>query len=74
MMESGDMQPPAKSAHTLSSSGLAKTILLAWTLGVPLLVSGLAADSSWTIAGGSALLLTGVALNATHAITIVTSK
>ena len=66
------MEPPSRSAHTLGSHGLAKAILVAWTLGVPLLISGLTGAFNWMIVAGSALLLVGVALNATQAITIVT--
>ena len=74
MLESGNLQPPARSAHTLASHGLAKAILLTWALGVPLLAVGLTADLQWMIALGSAVLLAGVALNATQAITIVTAE
>ena len=73
LMEQGDMQPPSKSAHTLASHGLAKAILIAWTLGVPVLVAGLAAGLPVAIALGSAVLLIGVALNATQAVVIVTT-
>ena len=73
MMERGNMQPPARSAHTLASHGLARAILVAWALGVPLLVTGLAAGINWIVAAGSAVLLAGVVFNATQAITIVTS-
>jgi hypothetical protein len=72
MMEKANMEPPTRSAHTLGSHGLAKAILVAWTLGVPLLISGLTGAFNWMIVAGSALLLVGVALNATQAITIVT--
>lgn len=74
MMESGNMQPPARSAHTLASHGLAKAILLTWAFGVPLLGAGLTANLQLAIALGSAVLLAGVALNATQAITIVTAE
>jgi hypothetical protein len=73
MMERGNMRPASRSAHTLASHGLSKAILMTWTLGVPLLVSGLAAGIDLLIAAGSALLLAGVALNAAQAITIVTA-
>ncbi|MGH8638934.1 MAG: hypothetical protein ACREUZ_17500 [Burkholderiales bacterium] len=73
MMERGNMRPPPRSAHALANPGLAKAILLSWTLGVPLLVSGLAADINWILVAGSALLLGGVVLNAAQAVTIVTS-
>jgi hypothetical protein len=73
LLEKGDLQPPTRSAHTLASHGLAKAILIAWALGVPLLVSGLAAGIDSIVAASSALLLVGVALNATQAATIVTA-
>ena len=73
MMERGNMRPASRSAHTLASHGLSKAILITWTLGVPLLISGLAAGIASLIATGSALLLAGVALNAAQAITIVTA-
>lgn len=73
MMERGNMRPAPRSAHTLASQGLSKAILVTWTLGVPLLISGLAAGIDLMIAAGSALLLAGVALNAAQAITIVTA-
>ena len=72
MLENAKMEPPSRSAHTLGSHGLAKAILVAWTLGVPSLISGLTGAFDWMIVAGSALLLVGVALNATQAITIVT--
>jgi hypothetical protein len=73
LLEKGNLQPPARSAHTLASHGLAKAILIMWTLGVPLLVSGLAAGINSIVAVSSALLLAGVALNAAQAATIVTA-
>ena len=73
MMERRDMQPPARSAHTLANQGVAKAILAAWTLGISLLVAGLAAGSTSTISAGSALLLAGVALNATQVVATVTA-
>jgi hypothetical protein len=74
MLESGNLQPPARSAHTLASHGLAKAILLRWALGVPLLAVGLTAGLQLMIALGSAVLLAAVALNATQTITIVTAE
>jgi hypothetical protein len=73
MMERGNMRPASRSAHTLASHRLSKAILMTWTLGVPLLMFGLAAGIASLIATGSALLLAGVALNAAQAITIVTA-
>jgi hypothetical protein len=73
-MEAENMQPPARSAHTLASPVLARAILAAWTLGVPLLALGLIGTINPIIVMGSAVLLAGVALNATHVITIVTSR
>jgi hypothetical protein len=73
MMERGNMRPASCSAHTLASHRLSKAILMTWTLGVPLLMFGLAAGIASLIATGSALLLAGVALNAAQAITIVTA-
>ena len=73
MMERDSMRPVSRSAHTLASHGLSKAILMAWTLGVPLLISGLAGGIDSLTAAGSALLLAGVALNAAQAITIVTA-
>ena len=73
-MEAGHMQPPARSAHTLASHGLSKAILITWTLGVPLLLSGLAARVDLMIALGSGLLLVGVGLNAAQAVIVVTSN
>jgi hypothetical protein len=71
--EAGGMQPPARSAHTLASPALAKAILAAWSVGVPLLMAGLATNRAWLIAAGSAALLAGVGLNAAQAVTIATS-
>ena len=68
--EAGDRRPPARSAHELSSPTLSKWILLVWTAGVPVFTAGLAAGSAPAISAGSALLLTGVALNAARAYTI----
>lgn len=73
LMEQGGMQPPPRSAHTLASHGLAKMILVAWTIGVPLLVGGLASGFTAAVAAGSGILLTGVALNAAQAVVILTS-
>lgn len=73
MMEKGNMQPPPRSAHTLASQRLSRATLAAWTFGVPLLCCGLAAGITALIAIGSALLLTGVALNAAQMVTIATS-
>ena len=53
---------------------LAKAIFAAWTSGVPLLALGLLATINPIIVMGSAVLVAGVALNATHAITILTSR
>jgi hypothetical protein len=74
MLERSGMQRPARSVHTLASQGLAKAILVSWTLGVPLLACGLAAGINWMIAVSSAILLVSVVLNATQAIAIVTSN
>jgi hypothetical protein len=74
MMEAGGMRPPARSAHTLASHGLARSILVAWTLGVPLLVVGLTSDTHAIVGLGSLALLAGVALNAAQAITIATAE
>lgn len=71
MLEADDMRPPARSAHSLADPGLAKGILLTWTMGVPLLAFGLAASSRWTISASAALLLAGLVLNATQVVTIV---
>ena len=73
LMEAGNMAPPGRSAHTLASHGLARGILASWTVGVPLLMMGLAARIEPMVAAGSALLLTGVSLNAAQMIRIVTS-
>jgi hypothetical protein len=73
MMERGNMQPPTRSAHTLASHRLAKAILVSWTLGVPLLVAGLAAGINSIIVVSSALLLAGVAFNSAQTFMIVTS-
>jgi hypothetical protein len=71
MMEGHHMQPPPRSAHTLASHGLARAILVTWTIGVPLLVLGLTSGSHATIALSSAVLLAGVTLNATQITTIM---
>jgi hypothetical protein len=73
MLEKRNMQRPTRSAHTLASHGLAKAIFVSWTIGVLLLVCGLAAGINWMIAVSSGILLVSVVLNATQAITIVTS-
>ena len=74
MMESHHMQPPERSAHTLASHGLAKGILIAWTIGVPVLAVGLTSASRATLAAGCAILLAGVALNAMQLVTIATAE
>lgn len=74
LLEGGNMQPPARSAHTLASHGIAKAILVTWAVGVPLLAVGLTVDLQLAIALGSAVLLAGVALNATQAIGIVNAE
>jgi hypothetical protein len=70
--EAGGMHPPARSAHTLASPVLAKAILIAWAVGVPVLMAGLVADAPWLVAAGSAALVAGVGLNAAQAMTIAT--
>ena len=74
MMESHHMQTPERSAHTLASHGLAKGILVAWTIGVPVLAVGLTSASRATLAVGCAILLAGVALNAMQVLTIATAE
>jgi hypothetical protein len=71
MMEQGNMQPPARSAHSLPSHRLSKLILVTWTLGVPALMTGLVAGLNPVITVGSALLLSGVLLNARQMMTII---
>ena len=44
-MESNHMRPPGRSAHTLASHGLARAVLVTWTIGVPSLVLGLTSGS-----------------------------
>ena len=73
-MESNDMQPPVRSAHALASHGLAKAILIAWTIGVPALVLGLTSGNHVMIGGSCAMLLAGVTLNATQLMTIVSGE
>ena len=73
LMERDNMQPPQRSAHTMASHGLARAILILWTIGVPLIVYGLAAALPPMIRAGSAVLLAGVVLNAMQAMTIVMS-
>jgi hypothetical protein len=68
-----NMQPPERSAHTLASPRLARAILVAWTLGVPILCAGLAGRRPWLIASAGAILLGGVVLNAAQMLTIVSS-
>jgi hypothetical protein len=70
MMEAGNMQPPARSAHTLASHRLSRAILIAWTLGVPLLTVGLAAGLDGILVLSSAVLLAAVALNGLQALKI----
>ncbi|HET7216743.1 MAG TPA: hypothetical protein VFJ02_01785 [Vicinamibacterales bacterium] len=70
-MELGDMRPPERSAHSLASQDLARAILVAWTLGVPLLLCGLAAAIRPLTAAGSMFLLAGVILNVTQIATIL---
>jgi hypothetical protein len=74
MMETRQMQPPERSAHTLASHRLAKAILIAWSIGVPVLAVGLACASHATVAAGCAALLAGVALNAMQLVTIATAE
>ena len=71
LMESNRMQPPVRSAHALASHGLAKAILIAWTIGVPALLLGLTSGTYAMIAGSCAVLLAGVTLNATQLMTII---
>lgn len=73
-MERSSMQPPSRSAHSLASPVLAKAILGAWTVGVPLLIAGLAVGVDPITVLGSALLLAGVALNAAQVATIVAAE
>ena len=74
MMESHQMQAPDRSVHKLASHGLAKGILLTWTVGVPLLALGLTFGSRATLAVGCAILLAGVVLNAVQLVTIATAE
>jgi hypothetical protein len=71
-MELANMQPPGQSVHTLASPGLARAILIAWTLGVPALAGGVAASSNSLISVGSATLLVGVGLNLAQMLTVIT--
>lgn len=70
--EARGSQPPARSAHTLASHGLARAIFFAWTAGVPVLAYGLAAGRAPAIAIASAVLCIGVVLNALQAARIAT--
>jgi hypothetical protein len=74
LMESNHMQPPARSVHTLARHGLSKAVLVMWTIGVPSLVFGLLSGSHSMIAMSCAVLLGGVALNASHVLTIITAE
>jgi hypothetical protein len=67
------MKPPERSAHTLASHRLSKWILVAWTVGVPLLAGGLASSVPALVAGGSAFLLAGAMLNGVQAFLISTA-
>jgi hypothetical protein len=73
LMEGNQMQPPAHSVHTLASHGLAKAVLVTWTVGVPLLAIGLSTATQWMIAVSCGVLLFGVALNVTQIVTIATA-
>ena len=66
--------PPRRSAHTLASPALARAILATWALGVPVLAAGLAAGRTLPISMGSALLLTGIALNGVQAVRIAAAE
>jgi hypothetical protein len=70
----GGLKPPARSAHTLASPALARTILVTWTCGMPVLIAGLIAELSPMISIGSGLLLAGVVLNGAQAITIASAE
>jgi hypothetical protein len=59
--------PPRRSAHTLASHGLARSILIAWAAGVPVLAVGLIATMPTLVRAGSVCLLAGVACNAIQA-------
>jgi hypothetical protein len=74
MMERGDMQPPTRSARTLASSGVAKSMLVAWVAGIPLLILRLASGINPVIAAGASSLLIGVSLGAAQGIVIVTGQ
>ena len=74
MFEASGMKPPERSAHTLASHALAKWILIAWGVGVPLLAAGLAASSPAVIRLGSVFLVAGVAMNAAQAMVIATER
>ena len=69
-----EMKPPGRSAHSLASHRLALWILVAWTIGVPLLAGGLAFTISPLVRVGSACLLAGVILNAAQATVIATAR
>jgi hypothetical protein len=60
LMENSHMQPPARSAHTLASHGLAKAVLVTSTIGVLTLVLGLTSGSHSMIGVSCAVLLTGI--------------
>jgi hypothetical protein len=67
-------KPPARSMHTFADPSLAKWMLFTWASGVPVLASGLATAVSPVIALGAALLLTGVALSAAQALTVISAS
>jgi hypothetical protein len=74
MMERHHLQPPERSAHTMASHGLARAILIAWAIGVPLLTVGLTSGYEPALAAGCAALLVGVALNTAQVATIVAAE
>jgi hypothetical protein len=66
-------KPPARSMHSFADPSVAKWTLIAWASGVPVLAAGLVTAFAPAVALGAALLLAGVALNATQAVTVLSA-
>lgn len=59
-------EPPARAANALPSPAFTRAIFVLWTMGVPLLVCGLAAEQRALISLSAALLSCGVALGGAY--------
>lgn len=58
--------PPERGANTLPSAAFARTILIAWTIGVPGLIWAITAENQPAIALTASVMFAGVAANAAY--------